>query len=125
MKALGLYSAAGMGIVVLVTAGAWTFLGDAGRESMLTAALIAWPLQVGFFALLKRAQGEPGRFLMWWAAGILGRMAVVVAAGIVVGRLGGVEPDVLIMSLAGFLFALLLLEPLFLNLREQNPTLAQ
>ena len=112
MKALGLYSAAGMGVVVLVTAGAWTFLGDAGRESMLTAALIAWPLQVGFFALLKRAQGEPGRFLMWWAAGILGRMAVVVA-------------DVLIMSLAGFLFALLLLEPLFLNLREQNPTLAQ
>jgi hypothetical protein len=125
MKALGLYSAAGMAVVVTAIALAWTFLSGDGRESLLTAAVIAWPLQVGFFALLVRFQHDPSRFLIWWGAGMLGRMIVLAAVGIGLSRMGSLEPEVLVMSLAGFFFALLLLEPLFLDRGNQTARLAQ
>ena len=120
MKALGLYAAVGMAIVLGTIFAAWTFLSEAGRDSMVTAAVIAWPLQVGFFSLLARAQGEPARFMVWWGAGVLGRMFVIAGVGLAMGSLGIVEPGVLLMSLAGFLFTLLLLEPFFLDHGKQT-----
>jgi hypothetical protein len=125
MKALGLYAAAGLIIVLLVTAGAWNFLSPDARESMVMAAAIAWPLQVGLFALLARWQGEPSRFLVVWGAGILGRLGVVAAMGLALNRLGAAQPGVLLMSLVGFLFALLLLEPVFLDRGNQTARLVQ
>ena len=125
MKALGLYSAASIAVVASVTAGFWVFLSVAGRQSMITAGLIALPLQVAFFALLLRAQGQPKKFMVWWGAGTLGRMIVVAIAGLAGTRVAAVEPGVFLMSLIGFFFGLLLLEPLFLDHGQQTATLAQ
>ena len=125
MKALGLYSAAGMVVVVTAIALTWNFLSGDGRESLLVAAVIAWPLQVGFFALLVRVQHDPSRFMIWWGVGMLGRMVVLAAAALGLSRTGAFEPGALVMSLAGFLFALLLLEPLFLDRGNQTARLAQ
>ena len=125
MKASGRYAAAGMAVVLIAVAVSWPFLAGEGRQSVLAAAGIAWPTQVGFFALLVRARVDPSRFMIWWGAGILGRVGVVAVVGLLMGQLGSLQPSVLLMSLVGFFFVLLLLEPVFLARTETKVQLAQ
>ena len=75
--------------------------------------------------MLLRAGGHPTRFLLWWVVGVLGRMAIVVAVGLAVTRLEGVEPSVLLLSTAGFFFALLLIEPAFFNRTNDTAPVAR
>ena len=91
------------------------FLEDDGRRGVLLAAGIAFPVQVAAFGLLLRAQGEPSRFFLWWGVGIAVRVVVVVAAGLTVARMESVGSEALLLSLAGFFFGLLLVEPAFLK----------
>ena len=125
MKQLGRYAIAALAVVVVALALAWTLLAHEGRLSVVAAAAIAWPTQIGLFALLLRAQSDPARFMMWWGAGILGRVGVVATVGLLMGRLGSIDPAVLLMSLVGIFFALLLLEPVFLARSENTVQLAQ
>jgi hypothetical protein len=115
MKALGRYSIAGLLLVLVATLGMWPFMGPAGHRSLLMAAAVAWPVQVCAFALLSRALGHPMKFLLWWGVGVLARMGIVIAVGLALTRIDGVEPSVLLLSTAGFFFALLLLEPAFFD----------
>lgn len=115
MKALGRYAIASLAVLSALAGSGWWFVDPAARASLLTAAAIAWPVQVALFALLARSQGEPARFMLFWGFGILGRLGALAVVGLGLGALGGSRPDVLILALAGFLFALLLLEPFFLN----------
>jgi ABC-type branched-subunit amino acid transport system permease subunit len=125
MKALGRYTIAGLLIVAVATLGLWPFFGPTGHRSLLFAAGVALPVQVGAFALLMRAGGHPTKFLLWWAVGVLGRMAVVIAVGLGITRLEGIEPSILLLATAGFFFALLLIEPAFFDRTKDTAQFAQ
>ena len=100
----------GVGVTVLAV-----LLNDEGRSGVVLAGLIAYPVQVSAVWLLLRAKDRPSRFIVWWGAGIALRVAVVAAVGIASSRLASVEPVALILSLVGFFFVLLLMEPVFLK----------
>jgi heme A synthase len=102
--------AVGVGVAVL-----GVLLNDEGRRGTVLAGLIAYPVQVSAFWLLLRAKDRPSRFIVWWGAGIALRVAVVAAVGIASSRLASVEPAALLLSLVGFFFVLLLMEPVFLK----------
>ena len=113
--ALGALLIVGLGAVALSA-----FLDDAGRRGILLAALIAYPVQVMAFGLLLRARGEPTRFMVWWGAGIALRVVVVIAVGFASTMLVSVEPAALVLSLVGFFFVLLLIEPAFLKADDKD-----
>ena len=91
------------------------FLEDDGRLGVLIAAGVAFPVQVVAFGLLLRARGEPSRFFVWWGVGVLVRIGVVIVVGIVALRIETLGAEALLLSLAGFFFGLLLIEPVFLK----------
>jgi hypothetical protein len=106
------YSAAAVALVVLATLALWPFLGEASRRGVLTAGLIALPIQMVAFALLVRFRGRVNGFLAAWAGGMALRTLVVVATAVVVVRSGTASAIPMLIALAAFLFGLLLLEPL-------------
>ncbi len=120
MSGLGRYALIALLIVGLGAAALAAFLDDAGRRGILLAALIAYPVQVMAFGLLLRARGEPTRFMVWWGAGIALRVAVVVAVGFASAALAAVDPAALLLSLVGFFFVLLLIEPAFLRAESKG-----
>jgi hypothetical protein len=93
----------------------FALLDDASRGGALLAAGIVLPVQVVAFGLLARAHGNATRFLIWWGAGIALRVAVVAVVGVASSGMDPGRRAALVLSLVGFFFALLLLEPLFLK----------
>lgn len=114
------YALTALLVVGLGATGLSLLLEGAGRRGILLAALIAYPVQVVSFGLLVRAREEPARFVFWWGAGIALRVAAVVGAGIASSRLASVQPAALLLSLVGFIFVLLLLEPVFFDTRGKE-----
>lgn len=114
MSPTGRYFLAGVlaaGAVLLL---AWPFLDAASRRGMAVAFAVALPAQVAFFGLLASAQVRPGGFLRAWVAGMLGRLALLGGFGLWVALRPGLPPLPTLLSFAGLLFGLLLLEPVFL-----------
>lgn len=120
MTALIRYALTALGVVGVGVAVLWVLLNDEGRRGAALAGLIAYPVQVSAFWLLLRAKDRPSRFLAWWGAGIALRVAVVAAVGIASSRLATLEPAALLLSLVGFFFVLLLMEPVFLKADRTN-----
>ena len=102
--------ALGVAAVILVL---WSFLNPASRVGILIAGAVALPVQWLAFAALMRFRGRTTGFLGIWVGGSLLRMAVLgLVAFLAISR--GIEGSVtLLLALAGFLFGLLLLEPMF------------
>lgn len=117
MTALIRYALTALGIVGVGVALLGVFLNDEGRRGAVLAGLIAYPVQVSAFWLLLRAKDRPSpsHFIVWWGAGIALRVAVVAAVGVASSRLVSVEPASLLLSLIGFFFVMLLMEPVFLK----------
>jgi hypothetical protein len=107
------YSATGVGVVGVGVGVLWPFLDPAARTGVLIAAGVALSVQMASFGALVHFRGRSTGFLVAWAGGMAVRMMAValVAAGVVMsGMDGGVAT---LLSLAGFFFGLLLLEPVF------------
>ncbi|NJD20045.1 MAG: hypothetical protein FIA95_12290 [Gemmatimonadetes bacterium] len=119
MKALGRYAIATTLVVTLAVGALWPFLDAGGRAGLALASGIALPGQWLTFLLVVRALDDSTQFLLRWGIGILSRMGLVAAVGLLLPRLGGLDGNVLILSLCGFFFVLLLLEPMFF--RSQAP----
>ena len=102
-------------MIAVVVAALFPFLGDEGRTGVLLAAAVAYPVQIVAFGLLLRARGEPSRFFVWWGAGVLLRIAVIVVIGLLALRIESLGAESLLLSLAGFFFGLLMIEPTFLK----------
>jgi len=102
-------------MIAVAVAALFPFLGVEGRTGVLLAAAVAYPVQVGAFGLLLRARGEPSRFFVWWGAGVLLRIGVVVVIGLLAMRIEFLGVEALLLSLAGFFFGLLMIEPTFLK----------
>jgi hypothetical protein len=117
MKASGRYAVVTSLIVFLAVGGLWPFVGSGARASLLLASGIALPVQWATFLLVVRALGDATQFLLRWGIGIFARMGLVAAVGLLLPRLEGLDGNVLILSLCGFFFLLLLLEPVFFRSR--------
>jgi len=107
------YGGAGVLLVGAITGALWPFLGDPARWGVLTAALVALPVQLVAFSVLLRYRGRTQGFMLAWASGMALRATAVVVTAVVVVRSGTPSAISLLLALAGFFFALLLLEPLY------------
>jgi hypothetical protein len=81
------------------------------------AAGLAWVVQLVAFAVLVKGRKGSG-FVVGWAVGMALRFGAVAAAAIVVTRSDSLDPATALVSLVGFVFVLVLLEPLFLRLAD-------
>jgi hypothetical protein len=115
LRVLVRYALVGLLMIAMAVAALFPFLADEGRLGVLLAAGVAYPVQVTAFGLLLRARGEPSRFFVWWGVGVAVRIGVVVIAGFVALRIESLGVEALLLSLAGFFFGLLLIEPVFLK----------
>lgn len=120
MRALGRYAGFGLVGIGVIIAALWPFLDEASRLGVLAAAAIAYPVQVVAFGMLLRAKREPERFLLWWGLGILIRMGVVIAVGIVVSSTEVLPPAATLLGVAGFFFGMLLMEPAFFKAGNES-----
>ncbi len=102
--------AAGVAAVILVL---WPFLDPASRTGLLIAAAVALPVQWVSFAALLRFQGKPTGFVGVWVGGVALRMGVVGLVAFLAVVRGAEGLIALLLALAGFLFGLLLLEPMY------------
>lgn len=120
MKALGNYAIAALLVTAIVGGAMWPFLDGTGRMSLLLAMAIALPVQLGAFLLVVPALEDQNRFMVRWGLGVLLRMLVVAAVGLLLPRLTAFDGGVLLLTICGLFFALLLLEPAFF--RSQRTT---
>ena len=91
----------------------WPFLNAASRTGLLIAAAVALPVQWASFAALMRFRGRPNGFLGVWVGGVAVRMVVVGLVAFLAISRGADGLIALLLSLAGFFFGLLLLEPMY------------
>jgi hypothetical protein len=84
-----------------------------GVEAVWLAALLAYAVQLGAFGALLLLRGSLAGFLAAWVVGTLMRFGLVLAGGLWLVKVAGYPPLAMMLSLTGFVFALLLLEPVF------------
>jgi hypothetical protein len=113
MKALGHYTIATVLIVAVLGGALWPFLDGPGRVSLAVAAALVVPVQLVSFFAVAGAIGDQNRFIVRWGLGFLARMAIVGAVGLLLPRLGSLDGAVLLLSICGLFFVLLLMEPAF------------
>jgi hypothetical protein len=113
MSASVRYGTASLVVLALVTLALWPFLDSAGRSGVLAAALVAFPVQVAAFAMLVRQKGRTTGFMAAWAGGMALRAVALLLVTVLVVRSGTQSAIPMLLSLAGFFFALLLLEGFF------------
>jgi hypothetical protein len=109
------YAASAVLLLGAVTLLLWPFLDQPSRRGVVSAGLIALPVQVLAFTVLLRRHGRTTGFMAAWAGGVALRAAVVVFTAVVVVQSGMAGAPALLLSLAGFFFALLMLEAAFLR----------
>ena len=115
MKAWSAYAAAGLAATAVV-AGLVLWLGNAEMDrAVLIAAGIAYGLQLVAFALLLLMRDSAQLFLAGWLGGMVLRFGALAACVFWASRTGTIAREPLLLSLVGFVFLLLLLEPVFLR----------
>jgi hypothetical protein len=107
------YAAAALAVVGLGTLALWPFLEPAARRGLLVAAAVALPVQMIAFTTLLRFRGRVRGFMAAWAGGMAARALAVATVAFVAIRSGGEGVVATLLALAGFFFALLLLEPVY------------
>ncbi|MBI4410551.1 MAG: hypothetical protein HY561_12635 [Gemmatimonadetes bacterium] len=116
-RALGAYAATAGAVVLLGGALLGELLGPGSVRAVWWGAGVAYAIQLVAFGALLFAARRQQSFLLVWIAGTLLRFAAVLVFGFWLARAGTLPPAPLLGSLAGFLFALLLLEPVFFRRR--------
>ena len=120
MRAYAGYALVGAGVVALCAGLLGWLLGPVAARSIWWAAAVAYVIQLIAFAVLLRYRKRSDAFLAAWGGGILVRMLVVLAGAWWVMRSDVLEPAPALLGLAGFLFVLLLLEPVFFFVGQRN-----
>ena len=114
------YAVAGLVLVVAAGGVASRILPAMDGRAVWVAGGLALVVQVVAFAVLMAFRRSQMGLLMAWAAGVMMRFGVVLVAGIWLVRSAGYPPLALLLSMTGFVFALLLLEPVFFRLGAAN-----
>jgi len=113
LKAYFGYAVTGAGVVALLAGLLGWALGPHAVRSVWWGAGLAYAVQLVAFAALLRFRRGGNAFLAVWGGGVLARLIVVLAGAFWVTRSTTLEPAPALLSLAGFLFVLLLMEPVF------------
>ncbi|MBI4543993.1 MAG: hypothetical protein HY703_02220 [Gemmatimonadetes bacterium] len=114
MKLLWWYAAVGGAVVALAA----VLLVGAGVEAparVWALAGAAWLVQLGAFGALLLLRRRGRGFFLAWGGGTVLRLGVVLGVGLWLARTAPTSAAPLLLSFAGFLFLLLLLEPVFLR----------
>lgn len=110
-----MYAAASLA-VALAGAGLLSLMLDAAAtQAVWLAAGIAWGVQLAAFAGLMLVRERSQLFLLGWLLGLALRFLAVMAVALWLSREPVLPIRPALVSLVGFLFVLLLLEPLFLR----------
>lgn len=121
MRAWTAYAAAAVaGMAVLAPLVGW-LVGGERAGGVWVAAGIAAAVQLPAFAALVVARVKGRDFLVSWAGGMLLRFVAIAGAAFWVTRGTRLDPAVTLLSLVGFVFLLVLLEPAFLRLADAGP----
>jgi hypothetical protein len=117
VKAALAYGAVAALVMVVLATLVMTVVPGAEPGGLWVAAAIAWTVQMASFPALvvgRRAEA----FMLSWAAGMALRFAAVVGVAFWVTRTVAFDPPTTLVGLVGFVFLLVLLEPLFLRLAD-------
>jgi hypothetical protein len=102
------------GAVVVAGAGFLSLLlTPAAARALWLAGALAYGVQIVAFGALVLLRELRQGFLLAWVGGVLLRFGVVLGGGFWLVQSAGQPPLPLLLGLAGFVFALLLLEPVF------------
>jgi hypothetical protein len=115
IKAWLAYAAAGLLATALVAFVVIALSPAQYTRAIVTAAVVAYALQLAAFAALLAVREKNHLFLAGWLGGMLLRFGVVGAMLYWSTRSATLPVMPLVLSLVGFVFMLLLLEPVFLR----------
>ncbi len=116
MKSFLAYAAVALALVAAATVGVGAALDPVGRRSLAWAAAIALAVQFAAYALLMWARGRGNAFMLAFLGGGAARVGVLGVAGLLTTQTEtGLAAAPLLLGLAGYFFALLLLEGWFLR----------
>lgn len=122
MKDLGRFALA-CAVLVAVTAGALgPFLPQGAGAGLWAAGASAWVIQVVAVWARIRYGSRPERLLAVWGWSAGGRLVAIGLAGLAVTRFEGLHPVSTLVGLAGYLFAMLLMEPVLVRFGPTNQT---
>ena len=103
-------------IVTIVLAGSASWLaGSDNVRAVWFAAALAYGLQLAAFALLLALRAQPQLFMAGWLGGMVLRFGVLGVCAYWLGRTAVLPRGTTLISFVGFVFVLLLLEPVFLR----------
>ena len=109
------YAVVALGLTVAITMVAAAVAGPGTRQAIVLAAAIAYVLQLVAFGILLAVRDQTHVFMAGWLAGMLLRFGAVGACLYWASRTSAVPRAPLVLGLVGFVFLLLLLEPVFLR----------
>lgn len=109
-------------VVVVVAALATSLLGGPSiNRAVWLAAAFAYGLQAIAFAMLLLVRDRAELFMAGWLGGMMLRFAAVGGLAFYASRFTTLPLAALLLSLVGFVFLLLLLEPVFLRWDLRRP----
>jgi hypothetical protein len=109
------YSVVGAALTIAVAL-LVSWLGGAEiSKAVWLAASFAWVLQMLAFALLLLVRDQASLFMAGWLGGMMLRFGAVAGLAFYASRFTTLPLAALLLSLVGFVFLLLLLEPVFLR----------
>lgn len=110
------YAGASTALVAAITTSLWGFADAPQRRGLMAAGVVAVVVQWAAFALLLALRRRDNGLLLGMAGGTAGRFGALGLAGLAAsfGDLA-MSTAALILGLAGYLFALALMEALFLR----------
>ena len=112
------YAASAVALVVVGSATVGWLVGPARSAGAWVAGAVAVAVQLVAFAALVRSRRRGRDFLVSWGSGMLLRFGVIAGLAFWVTRMTTLDPEVTLLSLVGFVFLLVLLEPAFLRLAD-------
>ena len=114
MRAWGAYALTALGVTALAAAlTAW--LVDGSSNAVWVGAGVALVVQLAAFAALVAWRDRGSLFLVGWLGGMLLRFGAVGVMAVWLSRTDALPRAAALVSLVGFVFLLLLLEPVFLR----------
>lgn len=114
MRAWGAYALTALGVTAPAAAlTAW--LVDAPSEAVWVGAGVALLVQLAAFGALVALRDRGTLFLVGWLGGMLLRFGAVGVMAVWLSRTDALPQAAALVSLVGFVFLLLLLEPVFLR----------
>lgn len=122
MRGLGRYALACAALVAVTAGGTNSLLPPDARLGLWVAGGTAWAIQVVAAGARSRYGSRPERLLAVWGWSAGGRLVAIGLAGWAVFRFEELHPVSTLVGLAGYLFAMLLMEPMLLRLGSTYQT---